>query len=684
MRKHLMATCALLLLVLIWTPNVVKGEQKQRTVVLVYDDSGSMRTMNRWMYASYALQSFVGLLYENDIFSYVPMSTPDKEIAVSLTNRQSEMHNIRSWNNYKNTPFQSVETAIQALKRQAGKGADELWLIVLTDGAFNELEDPNNPQYEGNKKRIASTLRNFKSEMDQKKVAIHTVLITMESHLSEIEKQQVNTFKEIWQDTTKGIVLPTDGESGIINSVNAAAALVANRDPFSHVEDAVKTEIKDNHVKIISPFPVRRITLVQQGTQQNARVKTSPFEKVDSYVIETPQPLIQGYITHLSYTRKVIQPGTYDIILEQPPPPDTRILVEPDLDYKVTVYKENTRREVNGEVYTGDPLIIEAKPEELPTKSSYFAAYIMVDKQQRSMTWNEERKAFQYRLHATSLRGSISMNIKGFYQQTKEFQITAVPKPKLSLRVETVNWKESVTELVHAKPLVLQPLLNGKAMTKEELKNVSYQVRLNKNIRYELHHNEKLYVYLRPLYSNTFNFTETGNAEATVTMKHPEFGEVSQSIMFTVENTSVWQRYHILLRYVIPSVLVFVLVMFVIVGWIVKPRFHRRALVSYELDQSLSDEWIHKAEPEVLRGPWWKLGIPYRAERRTVQSITFVAKKGTKAVLVAKECQVEGMVIDGSFLQQDEIGAEHRTLYPNETIIVDRGYGKETYWYECD
>ena len=81
-----------------------------------------------------------------------------------------------------------------------------------------------------------------------------------------------------------------------------------------------------------------------------------------------------------------------------------------------------------------------------------------------------------------------------------------------------------------------------------------------------------------------------------------------------------------------------------------------------------SKDWLYQSEPELLKNKWWKhyFGIPYRAERKTVQSVTFIAKKGSKSIFVAKESQVVGMIIDGMFITEDEVGMEHKTLYPNE------------------
>lgn len=125
-----------------------------------------MRNNDRWKYANYALQSLVALLDEKDTFSYVPMSRPSQEVNVSLTNekRQTEIDQIGAWKNYLNTPFGAVETAMQSIKKEASiNGKREFWLIVLTDGAFNELEK------DSGKEQIAQKLRQFKKEMEAKK-----------------------------------------------------------------------------------------------------------------------------------------------------------------------------------------------------------------------------------------------------------------------------------------------------------------------------------------------------------------------------------------------------------------------------------------------------------------------------------------------------------------------------------
>lgn len=677
---------------------LAKGEEaKERVVSLVYDDSGSMRNNDRWKYANYALQSFVALLHEKDTFSYVPMSRPLEEVSVSLTNdkRQAEIQHIREWNDYKNTPFLAVETAIQSIKKEVVKNEKrEFWLIVLTDGAFNELENQNNDETE----RMTEILRQFQAEMEEKKVSLHPVLITMEENLKVEEQMQMNVFKEMWKDEMKGMILPTTGEDGVISSVNEAAALIANRDPFSSVKTGVTTKIVGKNIEVTTPFPLKRLTLVEQSsilpTYKLQKLPKS-LKLQSSFTVQAPaQSQLFGNITHImSKDDSVIKPGVYTLEMDQNVTQENiEVLAEPALDYTISTYeKGDEKREHKEKMYEETTAIIEAKPNNIPVDPSYFMAEVEIDGKIYKMKWDEKRKIFYYQWKVTkqTISGKVHMNIEGFYRQTKEFRIQSVPNPKLSLQVITDRYEEDVTKLKNSKPLVVQPLLDGKEMSKEAVKELlqTATVTFDKRINYELQQRgNKLYIYPRPYYSDTFNFTDTGNIEATITLRDSKSQKVKESMTFVIRDAPFFERYATIFQMVIPLGILVLIIAIVILGWIVRPRFHRKALLYYEWDQSIAKDWSYQSEPELLRNTWWKhyFGIPFRAERKTIQSITFIAKKSSKSIFVAKESQVIGMVIDGMALMEEEVGNEYKTLYPNETVIIDRRYGKELYRYECE
>ncbi|HFJ9248487.1 VWA domain-containing protein [Bacillus anthracis] len=699
MKIRICATFMLFLLIWLypfWT--FAKGEEaKERVVSLVYDDSGSMRNNDRWKYANYALQSLVALLDEKDKFSYVPMSKPNDPVNISLTKdkRQTEIEGIGAWKTYLNTPFSAVETAMQSIKKEADiDGKREFWLIVLTDGAFNDLEKDK----VGGKEQILQKLAQFKKEMDEKKISLHPVLITMEEDLGQQEKAQLNTFKEIWKKEINGVTMPSSGEDGIVKSVNQVAALVANRDPFSSVESIVKTKVVGKKVEITTPFPLKRMTLVRQSPSlPDYQVKqiSKPLQLQSSFSIHAPgEAKLFGNIVHISTeNEEVIKPGTYTIEVDQDIEKEgLQVLVEPALNYTVSTYdKEDKDRKNVEEMYEGVTAVIEAKPTELPVQSSYFQAEVEIDGKQYAMKWDDKRHVFYYETKLTKglIRGKVHMNIKGFYRQTKEFKIETTKKPELSLQTVTKDYKEKVTNLENSKPFIIQPQLDGKPMTEEAVKKLlkSTGVTSKQSINYEIkQHDNQIYIYPRPHYSDTFNFTDTGTVEATIVVQDSKLQKVKKDITLHIQNAPFYEKYALIFKFVIPITLLLLIVGIIVLGWIVRPRFHRKALLYYEWDQEVAKDWLYQSEPELLKNKWWKhyFGIPYRAERKTVQSVTFIAKKGSKSIFVAKESQVVGMIIDGMFITEDEVGMEHKTLYPNELLVIDRGYGKEIYKYECE
>ncbi|MCB4844815.1 VWA domain-containing protein [Bacillus tropicus] len=679
-----------------WT--FAKGEEaKERVVSLVYDDSGSMRNNDRWKYANYALQSLVALLDEKDTFSYVPMSKPNDPLNISLTKdkRQTEIEGIGAWKTYLNTPFSAVETAMQSIKKEADiDGKREFWLIVLTDGAFNDLEKDK----VGGKEQITQKLAQFKKDMDAKKISLHPILITMEEDLGQQEKAQLNTFKEIWKKELNGVTMPSSGEDGIVKSVNQVAALVANRDPFSSVESIVKTKVVGKKVEITTPFPLKRMTLVRQSPSlpdyQVTQI-SKPLQLQSSFSIHAPgEAKLFGNIVHISTeNEEVIKPGTYTIEVDRDIEKEgLQVLVEPALNYTVSTYdKEDKDRKNVEEMYEDVTAVIEAKPTELPVQSSYFQAEVEIDGKQYAMKWDDKRHVFYYETKLTKglVRGKVHMNIKGFYRQTKEFKIETTKKPKLLLQTVTKDYEEKVTNLENSKPFIIQSQLDDKPMTEEAVKKLlkSTGVTSKQSINYEIkQHGNQIYIYPRPHYSDTFNFTDTGTVEATIVVQDSKLQEVKKNITLHIQNAPFYEKYALIFKFVIPITLLLLIVGIIVLGWIVRPRFHRKALLYYEWDQEVAKDWLYQSEPELLKNKWWKhyFGIPFRAERKTVQSVTFIAKKGSKSIFVAKESQVVGMIIDGMFITEDEVGMEHKTLYPNELLVIDRGYGKEIYKYECE
>lgn len=134
---------------------------KTREINIVYDDSGSMAAEyqkgspvaaeTKWSQAKYALKVFAAMTGETDTINIYPMSgnkngSQSEIVTVSgsmaLDKRISQVNKINT-DSTGGTPFGTVRSAGNDLKTSS---ADEKWLIVLTDGEFDEFDEDSETQ----------------------------------------------------------------------------------------------------------------------------------------------------------------------------------------------------------------------------------------------------------------------------------------------------------------------------------------------------------------------------------------------------------------------------------------------------------------------------------------------------------------------------------------------------------
>lgn len=158
--KKILAILLVISLLIIPIKSTVYAETTlpSRTINLVYDDSGSMiRTdgayVDTWCQAKYAMEVFAAMLGEKDVLNIYYMSdyvhgttAPPKLSLHGGKDSGTAEANVRQIHELitdaSDTPFDSVEKAYEDLKTA---GTDEQWLVVLTDGEFN---DASNAQVE--------------------------------------------------------------------------------------------------------------------------------------------------------------------------------------------------------------------------------------------------------------------------------------------------------------------------------------------------------------------------------------------------------------------------------------------------------------------------------------------------------------------------------------------------------
>lgn len=146
----------IIMMVLFCFPLIVSAdvkEQPSRAINIVFDDSTSMivddftnQPVDRWCQAKYAMEVFASMLGEKDTMNIYAMSTftyaAEGEPVLSVSGsepvemRVQSVHNMIT--NAATTPFESADQAFRDLQ---SADADEKWLVILTDGVFNVVEN---------------------------------------------------------------------------------------------------------------------------------------------------------------------------------------------------------------------------------------------------------------------------------------------------------------------------------------------------------------------------------------------------------------------------------------------------------------------------------------------------------------------------------------------------------------
>lgn len=142
----LIATILVLCSTMPLSANASANDSPSRQINVVYDDSGSMYSsggsnVDTWCRAKYSMEVFAAMLGERDRMHVYYMSDyqdgQSKPARLQLDGKDGAAENVKKVHNETthagNTPFSSVKKAYKDLQ---SVNADEKWLVILTDGAF--------------------------------------------------------------------------------------------------------------------------------------------------------------------------------------------------------------------------------------------------------------------------------------------------------------------------------------------------------------------------------------------------------------------------------------------------------------------------------------------------------------------------------------------------------------------
>lgn len=305
----------------------------RKIVSVVYDDSGSM-SGEKHSYANYAMQAFCGMLNSEDQLFITYMShtvwtsnyTPEK-MDLSASEIQDSVDSIRSHNDSGSTPYGAVEIAYNKLKSvQDSNPNTQYWLVVITDGAFNECSG-----------MTVSKSKQFLNE-------------EFEKYTSGVMPNGTNpqvTFMGIG-----GVVMPDENESKGIYTFNAKSAGDIT-DTMSEMADRISgrtrlaksdiTQVDSKTIQVSSSIPLLNIAvLVQESSAKITKAVYSnevdiPISRSVSLHFPNYSDLVGGAFL-LGDSQKVIGSGTYNITFDRDIElDDVVILFEPALEMRMTI-----------------------------------------------------------------------------------------------------------------------------------------------------------------------------------------------------------------------------------------------------------------------------------------------------------------------------------------------------------
>lgn len=319
-----------------------------KTVTLVYDDSGSMGGKGKWQNANYAVQVLGALLADDDALFIVRMNgaADGESFELDFTKRSETLQEILSWPapvQLAATPYRSVETAVHILKASqegviAHLGMKETdWLIIVTDGQFEETE--NDADQKAYWERVKKHAASFFSTRDGRQTRVAFLLIG-----NNADEKTANIWKR-QAPASDQIEVFRSGSDDISGAMERIAQRITGRD-----QKLLKAEFKGDTMHFLSIFPLKRFSIFEQRSdeklvsvkKQGIKIPGTQMPQMRSFDISTPKNGdLQGRVTHVQAST-VMPVGEYSVTFNE----DLRehklnLLVEPSVDFKVTVFGED-------------------------------------------------------------------------------------------------------------------------------------------------------------------------------------------------------------------------------------------------------------------------------------------------------------------------------------------------------
>lgn len=264
-------------------PMETKSEEArytQKIVSVVYDDSGSMASEDRVVYARYSLKMLISLLGQDDVLDIILMNVSGVvNIDLANPNRQGQVDRITTNNGFAatgTTPYSSVGRAISNLVDRGMKRTSEVvetdsskeyWLVILTDGSFDGLSS----DLENDLKRDISGYSGLK-----------TIYMGLGSSAARLENTDLTKNYPVTAYSCKD-------SQGAIDMMNSVANQISGKLTLKKMKDDAIT-ISNNEVRIDlnkADVSIKSISVTAQksGTGTVAAIQRATYKGQDINIL---------------------------------------------------------------------------------------------------------------------------------------------------------------------------------------------------------------------------------------------------------------------------------------------------------------------------------------------------------------------------------------------------------------
>lgn len=318
----------------------------KKIVSVLYDDSSSMYLSGNpsWSYANYAMQTFAGLMNDNDTLLLTYMSEPGETIKSNAQgglledfkeNRQKATYNLReNVGEGGFTPFSSIDRAYQALIAENDDDNNtQYWLVVITDGVFEK--EPGNGNTVVSKEEIGRKLEGYAAD----KMPNGSNMKIMYMAIGD---------KAVIPDESENVTVRESNTTDIINNLSEIADEISGR--YRLEEDSLK--IKDGNIlELSSKVPLLNIQILTQNVDASidtAEMKDGGELAVKSIDIASPEQVdnrnsgnkLYGNITTITSGGDYIDEGNYKIHFDEKiEKEDIVVLYEVAIETRMTITK---------------------------------------------------------------------------------------------------------------------------------------------------------------------------------------------------------------------------------------------------------------------------------------------------------------------------------------------------------